>query len=108
MHPTVKPVALVADAILDCSKRGGIVLDCFGGSGTTLIAAEKTGRRSCVMELDAAYVDVSVRRFQKLTGKQAIHAEAQRTFAEIERERIGDTSSPDSYAADEGGEADAN
>jgi DNA modification methylase len=108
MHPTVKPVALVADAILDCSKRSGIVLDCFGGSGTTLIAAEKTGRRSCVMELDSAYVDVTIRRFQKLTGKRAIHAEAQRTFAEIERERAGDTSSPDGHAADEEGEVDAN
>ena len=71
MHPTVKPVALVADAILDCSKRGGIVLDCFGGSGTTLIAAEKTGRRGSVMELDAAYVDVRIRRFEKLTGERA-------------------------------------
>lgn len=54
MHPTVKPVAMVADAILDCSKRGGVVLDCFGGSGTTLIAAEKTGRHARLMELDAA------------------------------------------------------
>jgi DNA modification methylase len=106
MHPTVKPVALVADAILDCSKRGGIVLDCFGGSGTTLIAAENTGRRSCVMELDAAYVDVTIRRFQKLTGKQAIHAAAQRTFADMERERVSETSSPDGHAADEGGETD--
>lgn len=108
MHPTVKPVALVADAILDCSKRGGIVLDCFGGSGTTLIAAEKTGRRGYVMELDTAYVDVAIRRFQKLTGKQATHGEAQRTFADMERDRIGENSSPDGHEAEEGGEADAN
>jgi len=52
MHPTVKPVAMVADAILDCSKRGSIVLDAFAGSGTTLIAAEKTGRRGYGIELD--------------------------------------------------------
>jgi hypothetical protein len=105
MHPTVKPVALVADAILDCSKRGGIVLDCFGGSGTTLIAAEKTGRRGYLMELDAAYVDVAIRRFQKLTGKQATHGETQRTFADLERDRIGgENSLPDGHEAEEGGE----
>ena len=52
MHPTVKPLSLVADAILDCSKRGGIVLDAFAGSGTTLIAAEKTGRRGYGIEID--------------------------------------------------------
>jgi DNA modification methylase len=104
LHPTVKPVALVADAILDCSKRGGIVLDCFGGSGTTLIAAERTGRRGYVMELDPAYVDVTVRRFQKLTGEQAIHAETQRTFGDTERERISDKASHDGAQAQEGGE----
>jgi DNA modification methylase len=87
MHPTVKPVALVADAILDCSKRGAIVLDCFGGSGTTLIAAERTGRRARVMELDPAYVDVTVRRFQQLSGEPAIHADTHRSFDETERER---------------------
>jgi DNA modification methylase len=73
-----------------------------------LIAAEETGRRSCVMELDAAYVDVIIRRFQKLTGKQAIHAEAQWTFTDMERERIGENSAPDDHAADQGGESDAN
>jgi len=57
LHPTVKPVAMVADAILDCSARGDIVLDAFLGSGTTLIAAERTGRRCQGMELDPAYVD---------------------------------------------------
>ena len=57
MHPTVKPVALVADAIRDCSKRGEVVLDCFAGSGTTLIAAEKCGRRARVIEFDPAYCD---------------------------------------------------
>jgi DNA modification methylase len=104
MHPTVKPVALVADAILDCSKRGGIVLDCFGGSGTTLIAAEKTGRRGYLMELDPAYVDVTIRRFQELTGERAIHAETRRTFSDTERERIGDQGSNHDAAAQIRGE----
>jgi DNA modification methylase len=92
IHPTVKPVALVADAILDCSKRRGIVLDCFGGSGTTLISAEKTGRRGYVMELDPAYVDVTIRRFQKTCGIDAIHALTGRTFSEIERDVAGERS----------------
>jgi DNA modification methylase len=62
MHPTVKPVALVADAIRDCSRRGEIVLDCFAGSGTTLIAAEKTGRRARIIEYDPVYCDTIIRR----------------------------------------------
>jgi DNA modification methylase len=97
MHPTVKPVALVADAIRDCSKRRGLVLDCFGGSGTTLLACEKTGRFGRVMELDPAYVDVAIRRFQKLTKKDAVHALTARTFREMERERVGQkqTTMPD-------------
>jgi DNA modification methylase len=89
MHPTVKPVALIADAILDCSKRRGIILDCFGGSGTTLIAAQKTGRRGYLMEIDPAYVDVAIKRFQKACGIEAIHASSERTFAEIERDLAG-------------------
>ncbi|MDO8432184.1 MAG: DNA methyltransferase [Candidatus Binatus sp.] len=87
MHPTVKPTALVADAILDCSTRRGIVLDCFGGSGTTLLAAEKTGRRAYLMELDPAYVDVTIQRYQKLTGKVANHAATGATFADTRAER---------------------
>jgi DNA modification methylase len=74
MHPTVKPVALVAEAIKDCSRRGEIVLDPFAGSGTTLIAAAKTGRRARVIEFDPAYCDQIVRRFEQVTGKQAILA----------------------------------
>lgn len=69
MHPTVKPVALVADAIKDCSRRGGIVLDAFAGSGTTLIAAERTGRRAYVLELDPKYVDVAIRRWERTTAR---------------------------------------
>jgi DNA modification methylase len=74
VHPTVKPAALVADAILDCTERGGIVLDAFVGSGTTLIAAERTGRRGYGLELDPGYVDATVRRWQALTGEKARHA----------------------------------
>ena len=87
MHPTVKPIALVADAILDCSNRGSIILDCFGGSGTTLIAAERTGRHARLIECDPAYVDVTVRRFQELTGEKAIHAETHLSFDDAEQKR---------------------
>lgn len=87
MHPTVKPTALVADAILDCSKRGAVVLDCFGGSGTTLMAAEKTGRRAYLIEIDPIYVDVTIERFQKLTGAEAVHAETGKTFTETRAAR---------------------
>ena len=72
MHSTVKPLSLVADAIRDCSKRGGLILDPFGGSGTTLIAAEKTGRRARLIEIDPLYCDVIVRRWQAETGRQAV------------------------------------
>ncbi|HWZ50358.1 MAG TPA: DNA methyltransferase, partial [Granulicella sp.] len=68
LHPTVKPVAMVADAILDCSARSEIVLDAFLGSGTTVIAAERVGRRCCGLELDPGYVGVAIRRWQALTG----------------------------------------
>jgi DNA modification methylase len=72
MHPTVKPVALVADAIRDCSRRGDLVLDCFGGSGTTLIACEQTHRKARLIEVDPVYCDRIVRRWQELTGKTAV------------------------------------
>jgi DNA modification methylase len=71
LHPTAKPVALVADAILDCTKRDDIVLDPFMGSGTTILAAERTGRRCYGTELDLQYVDTAIRRWQKFTGRQA-------------------------------------
>jgi DNA modification methylase len=88
-HPTPKPVDLVADAMLDCSHRGGIVLDTFAGSGTVLIAAEKTGRKAYAMELDAAYVDVAIKRWQKFTGKTAIHEETKKTFDQTAEARRG-------------------
>jgi DNA modification methylase len=75
LHPTVKPINLVADAIRDCSKHKGSILDPFGGSGTTLIAAEKTGRHARLLEIDPHYCDVIVQRWEKLTGKKAILAE---------------------------------
>ncbi|MCH9000488.1 MAG: site-specific DNA-methyltransferase, partial [Proteobacteria bacterium] len=90
LHPTVKPVKLVADAILDCSKRGGIVLDAFAGSGTTLIAAEKTGRRGYGIELDPHYCDVIVRRMAGAFKVEAVHAATGKPFAEIERERAAE------------------
>jgi DNA modification methylase len=74
MHPTMKPVALVADAVLDCSGHGDIVLDSFGGSGTTLMACERTGRKARLIEIDPAYCDQTIRRWQKLTGGTAINA----------------------------------
>jgi DNA modification methylase len=89
LHPTVKPVALVADAIRDCSTRDGTILDPFGGAGTTAIAAYRTGRRARLIELDPKYVDVSIRRWQRLTGEAAVHAESGRGFNDIAREREG-------------------
>ena len=86
LHPTVKPVAMVADAILDCSARGDIVLDAFLGSGTTLIAAERTGRRCFGTELDAIYADTTIRRWQVLTGGSARHAASGRSFDDLVRE----------------------
>jgi len=83
MHPTVKPVALVADAIKDCSERGNIVFDCFGGSGTTLIAAERTGRRGYLMEMEPKYVDVAIERYRLITGQEAIHADSGLNFAQM-------------------------
>jgi DNA modification methylase len=86
-HPTVKPVALVSDAIKDASRSKDIVLDPFCGSGTTIVAAERTGRRGRGIEYEPAYVDVIVRRWQALTGKAAVHAETGLTFEEMAEAR---------------------
>jgi DNA modification methylase len=83
MHPTVKPSRLVGDAILDCSKRGGIVLDVFAGSGTTLIAAERTGRRGFGIEIDPYYSDTIIRRFDQMYGLKAIHEKSKLDFATL-------------------------
>ena len=86
LHPTVKPVAMIADAILDCSARGEIVLDGFLGSGTTVIAAERIGRRCYGLELDPAHVDTIIRRWQGLTGGSAYHAASSRGFDDLAQE----------------------
>lgn len=83
MHPTVKPVAMIADAILDCSKRNGLILDPFGGSGSTLIAAEKTGRRARLIELEPHYVDVIIKRWQALKNTDAVLEKTSKTFNQI-------------------------
>ncbi len=72
LHPTVKPVAMVADAILDCSRAGDLILDPFGGSGTTLIAAEKTKRKAALIELDPLYCDVILKRWEEMSGQSAV------------------------------------
>lgn len=89
LHPTVKPVAMVADAMLDCTARGDIVLDAFLGSGTSVIAAERTGRRCYGLELDPGYVDTNIRRWQALTGGIARHATSGRSFDDLVREAGG-------------------
>jgi DNA modification methylase len=85
-HPTPKPKDMVADAILDCTARGAVVLDPFIGSGSTLIASEKTGRVCRGMDLDPLYVDLAVRRWQAWTGQQAVHAHDARRFDDIGQE----------------------
>jgi DNA modification methylase len=87
MHPTVKPTAMAMDALKDCSNRGGIVLDPFAGSGTTMIAAERTGRRARLMEIDPLYCDTIVQRWQTYTGKTARLAETNETFDEVKARR---------------------
>jgi len=82
VHPTVKPVSMVADALRDVTKRGGSVLDTFMGSGSTLIAAEETGRRCFGTELDPLYVDVAIRRWQIHTCRDAIHASTGEMFCD--------------------------
>lgn len=87
VHPTVKPVAMVADAIRDCTKRGDIVIDAFMGSGTTILAAERVGRRAFGIEIDPLYVDVAVRRWQAFTGQDAILEATGQTFDEVATSR---------------------
>lgn len=87
LHPTVKPVALVADAIKDCTRRGDVVLDPFLGSGTSLLAAERVGRKAYGMEIDPLYVDAAIRRWQDVTRRDAILAATGQTFDEVTAER---------------------
>lgn len=83
MHPTVKPVPLIADLMKDCSHRNGLVMDMFGGSGTAILAAEQTGRRGRVVELDPLYVDLTVRRWQRQTGRKAVNEASGLCFDEV-------------------------
>ena len=86
-HPTVKPVKLVEDAILDCSMRGGLVLDGFLGSGTTLIAAERAGRRAFGLECEPRYVDLTLHRFRKFTGIEPVHEDSGLKLEDLARAR---------------------
>lgn len=90
-HPTVKPVNLIADAMKDCSRRGDVVLDVFGGSGSTILAAERVGRIACALEIDPLYVDASIRRWQAFTGQDAM-APSGRAFDEVAEDRALATS----------------
>lgn len=87
LHPTVKPVAMLADAIMDCTARGELVLDPFLGSGSTLIAAEKVGRKCRGLEIDPLYADLIIRRWQNFTGASAIHGESGKPFDELSRDQ---------------------
>lgn len=86
VHPTVKPVAMIADAIMDCSARKDIILDPFLGSGSTLIAAERTGRVCYGIEIEPRFVDTIVRRWQAFTGKAAVHTKSGKTWEQLEQE----------------------
>ena len=91
MHPTVKPVAMIADAIRDVTKQRDVILDPFGGSGTVIIAVEKTGRRARTIEIDGHYCDVAVRRWEIFTGKAAVLAATGETFEEVAERREAET-----------------
>jgi DNA modification methylase len=98
-HPTVKPVALVADAMKDCTSRGSIVIDSFSGSGTTILAAERVGRHAFALEFEPAFVDLAIRRWQAFSCKDAIHTASGRCFDEIAVERINSAAAPIALAA---------
>jgi DNA modification methylase len=97
-HPTVKPTAMLEDALLDLTNRGDLVLDPFVGSGSMLIAAEKVGRRCRAVEIDRHYVDLCVRRWQRLTGRYAVLESTGQTFDEILQQRQSDGASPQDMA----------
>ncbi len=88
MHPTTKPVAMIADAMRDCTSKGDAVLDSFVGSGSTIMAAEKIGRRAYALDCEPRYIDCTIRRWEKFTRAEAILDSDSRTFAEISAERM--------------------
>jgi DNA modification methylase len=90
-HPTPKPIGLIADAIRDCSRRGDLILDPFCGSGTILLAAERTGRAARAIEIDPCYCDLAIRRWQARTGQLAIHVDSGALFADREKEVLHHT-----------------
>jgi DNA modification methylase len=94
LHPTVKPRVLLEDALIDVTNRGDLVIDCFAGSGSTLVAAEVTGRRCRAIEFDGPYCDVIIRRWCEMTGREAVLEATGETFAEVEARR------PEEGAAD--------
>jgi DNA modification methylase len=98
-HPTVKPVALVADAIKDCTGRGDIVLDTFCGSGTTILAAERVGRRAYTIEIEPRFVDVAIKRWQAFSRKDAMHADSGLSFDELASKRAEATAAGPATAA---------
>ena len=100
LHPTVKPVALVADAIKDVTKRGEIVLDGFGGSGTTLLAAERTGRIARLVELDPLYCDVICRRYEAVTSHPAKLDSTDQTFSDVATDRSNELALQSAEAAE--------
>jgi DNA modification methylase len=110
-HPSVKPVALIADAMRDCTTKGDTVLDTFLGSGSTLLAAKKIGRRGYGLEIEPKYVDVAIRRWETYTKSEAILEGDGRTYAEVKAQRLQDRhfvdgqSAPASTAANAGGAA---
>jgi hypothetical protein len=108
MHPTVKPVALVADAIKDCTKRGDVVVDVFGGSGSTLIAAETSGREARLIEYDPIYCDTIVRRWQHYTGKRATLQSTGEPFEEVAEARLSAPSRVASTRTSDRGSATTN
>jgi DNA modification methylase len=101
LHPTVKPTALIADVLRDASHRGDLILDAFGGAGSTLLAAELTGRKARLIEIDPGYVDVTIQRWQQETGGAAVLLDTGKTFAEVSEMRLSAQSTVCTQSADE-------
>jgi DNA modification methylase len=91
VHPTVKPRALLEDALLDVTNRGDVVIDCFAGSGSTLLAAEAVGRRCRAIEIDGLYCDVVIRRWQEMTGRRAVLEATGESFADVAARRANES-----------------
>ncbi|WP_140418513.1 DNA methyltransferase, partial [Sphingomonas mucosissima] len=92
-HPTVKPTQLLAEAIRDVTRQGEIVLDAFSGSGSTILACERTKRVGYAVEIEPRYIDVAIRRWEKMTGRKAVLEASGETFAEVAHARFGQSHS---------------